>query len=84
MKIFKSAKFKLYALAGSAVAAMLAFAGSASAAADPVLTSAVGQGTSYFSSNIGVIIGAFVAVAALLWLLTLGFRSMGIRRKGSL
>jgi hypothetical protein len=60
MKIFKSAKFKLYALA------------------------AVGQGTSYFSSNIGVIIGAFVAVAALLWLLTLGFRSMGIRRKGSL
>lgn len=85
--MFKSltgAKMRVYVVVGGVLASALVAAGSASASADPVLTSAIGQGKSYFTANIGTIIGAFVAVAALLWLLALGFRSMGVRRKGAL
>lgn len=79
-----NAKWRALIVVGGVMASFLAFVGGASASADPVLTSAVGKGTSYFSANIGTIIGAFIAVAALLWLLSMGFRSMGIHRKKSI
>lgn len=49
--------------------------------ADTTLQNALNSATTYFSNNIGIVIAAFVAVAGLLWLLTLGFNSIGLRRK---
>jgi uncharacterized oligopeptide transporter (OPT) family protein len=56
----------------------------AGATADPVLTDAKTQATSYFSDNIAVVVGGFILVAGALWLLALAFNSMGLKRKRSI
>jgi uncharacterized oligopeptide transporter (OPT) family protein len=56
----------------------------AGATADPALTDAKTQATSYFSSNLAVVVGGFIAVAGALWLLSMLFNSIGVRRKRSI
>ncbi len=60
--------------------AALAFAGSALAAADATITSTSSTITSYFTDNLPTVIGAFVAVAGVLWLLGMLTRSVGVGR----
>lgn len=50
-------------------------------AADSNLTSAISQVTTYFSNNIPAVIGVFIAIAGLLWLLHLAFSSAGVKRR---
>jgi len=66
-----------------AVSAFLIAAVNAFATADPELTSATGQVTSYFTANLGTVVGAFIAVTGVLWLLGMAFRSVGIHRRKS-
>jgi hypothetical protein len=56
----------------------------AGATADPALTSATNQATSYFSANLVTVVGGFIVVTGVLWLLALAFNSMGLRRKRSI
>ena len=51
--------------------------------ADANLTSALNSVTTYFTSNIGVIVTAVVGIAVFLWLLRLAFRSFGIGKPRS-
>jgi uncharacterized membrane protein len=64
-------------------AAALAFAfgivGVAGATTDPNLTSATTQVTDYFSANLAVVIGVFIAVALVLWMFAKATHSVGIR-----
>lgn len=53
----------------------------ASATTDPVLDSQVDTIQSYFTDNIGVVIGLFITVAALLWMFALAVRSAGAQRR---
>jgi hypothetical protein len=62
------------------IAGVVGWAGSAFATTDSNLTGATGQITDYFSANIGVVIALFVAVSALLWLLGMAFRSVGVKK----
>lgn len=72
---------KLYAsIAASALTAAIFVQTAFAQTADPALEGAVGQVTGYFSDNIGVVIGAIVAIALLVWLLGIAFRSVGVRR----
>lgn len=73
---------KLYVMALSAVFSALVFAGSALAAADPTVTSTSDTIKSYFTDNLPVVIGAFVAIAGVLWILGLLTRSTGFRNRG--
>lgn len=51
--------------------------------ADANLTSALNQVTTYFTSNIGTVITAVVGIAVFVWLLRMGFRSIGVRKARS-
>jgi hypothetical protein len=51
----------------------------AGATADPALTSATGDVTSYFTANLPTVIGVFVAVALVLWMFAKATHSVGIR-----
>jgi len=70
-------------LPAAIVSGVLSASGVAGATTDPTLTSASDQVTSYFTDNLGVAVGAFVAVAGVLWILALIFRSVGIHRRRS-
>lgn len=76
-------KYKRIGIGLFFVVQALLLAGVAGATADPSLTSATSQATSFFTSNIGTIIAAFLGVAGILWLLALALRSMGIRRRST-
>lgn len=56
----------------------------AGATADPALTDATGQATDYFQANLVTVVGGFIVVTGVLWLLALAFNSMGLRRKRSI
>jgi len=75
------AKFSMVFAAG--VRGVGSLAGTAGATADPVLTDASEQVTDYFTDNLGIAVGAFIAVAGVLWILHLIFRSVGIHKKKS-
>ncbi len=64
----------------AAMAAFLAFAGIASAAADPTVTSASSSVTTFFTDNLPTLITAFIAIAMVVWVLGLLFRSVGVRK----
>jgi len=51
------------------------------ATVDANLTSSLDQVTSYFTDNIGVVIAAFIGIAAFLWLLGMALRSVGVTKK---
>jgi len=70
----------LYSLTGAALFSMIVVA-VAGATTDPNVTSAESAATGFFSSNIGEVVTGFLAVAGVLWILTLLFNSIGIRRK---
>lgn len=53
--------------------------GAAGATTDPTLTTATGQVTSYFTANFPVVVGVFVAVALVIWLLGKAVHWVGIR-----
>lgn len=63
------------------LSALFVLSAVAGATTDPNLTSAESQATSYFSANIAKVVEGFLAVAGALWLLTMLFNSIGIRRK---
>lgn len=48
--------------------------------ADANLTSALDSVQTYFTSNIGTVIGIVVGIAVFVWLLRVGFRSIGVRK----
>lgn len=52
------------------------------ATVDATLQSAIDDVVSFFGDNLPAVIGGFIAVAGILWLLGLAFRSVGIRSKG--
>jgi hypothetical protein len=64
----------------SVVAFAMIAATSALAAADPTITDAKTQVTTYFTDNLPTIIAAFVAVAMAIWGLSLLFRSVGVKK----
>jgi len=74
-------RFGLF-LSGAAITALMAVS-VAGATADPQLTDATGQVTDYFTANLGTVVGAFIAVTGVLWLLGMAFRSVGIHRRKS-
>lgn len=49
---------------------------------DATLQAAIDDVVAFFTDNLPAVIAAFVAVAGILWLLALAFRSVGIRNKG--
>jgi hypothetical protein len=59
---------------------VLVFAGNAFAAADTTLSAQTASVQSYFQDNIGTVIGLFIGVALLLWLLSMAFRSVGAKK----
>lgn len=61
---------------------LVAFAG-IEGSADANLTTAVDSVTTYFTANIGLVIGAVVSIAVFMWLLRIAFRSFGIRKPRS-
>jgi ABC-type branched-subunit amino acid transport system permease subunit len=68
--------------AGSLIALVLpAIAG---ATTDSTLTDAKSQITTYFTSNVAIVVGGFIAVAAALWLLAMLFNSVGVHKKRSI
>ncbi len=71
---------KLYTSMLAVVGSALLFAGSALAAADAALTTQVTGLQTYFTDNIGTVIAAFVAISMLLWLLSIAFRSVGVKK----
>lgn len=76
---------KIAMIAGSAFLLIaLVVPAIAGATADSTLTDAKSQATSYFTANIATVVGGFIAVAASLWLLTMLFNSIGVRRKRSI
>jgi hypothetical protein len=68
-----------YSLAGVG-ATVLGFAGSAFATADTTVTSTGTQVTSFFTDNLPTILTAFVAIAMVIWILGLLFRSVGVKK----
>lgn len=48
---------------------------------DATLTDAFGQVTDYFTANLPVVIGLFIAIAGVMWFLGIGFRSAGIKNR---
>lgn len=71
---------KIRALIGAVVGVVsLAVASVASAAEDTNLTAQTDQIKGYFSDNVGVVIGVFIAVACLLWMFRLASRSAGAK-----
>jgi len=50
--------------------------------ADANLTSAVSDLTDYFTSNLPVVVGAIIAVGAVLWFLKIIFKSLGVKKAG--
>jgi hypothetical protein len=78
-------RMKLAVIAGSAVSLVaLVVPAIAGATADTTLTDAKTSATNYFTANIATVVGGFIAVAASLWLLTMLFNSIGVRRKRSI
>lgn len=71
---------KLYVMGTSAVVTALALPAASFAAADTTLSAQTDTVKSYFQDNIGIVIGLFVAVALLLWLLGMAFRSVGAKK----
>jgi len=63
--------------------ALLGWAGAAGATVDPTLSDASDSVTTYFTDNLSVAVGAFIAVAGVLWILALIFRSVGIHKRKS-
>jgi len=51
----------------------------AGATSDPNLTSATTQVTTYFTNNLPVVIGVFIAVALVIWLFAKSVHWVGIR-----
>lgn len=69
-----------YALvAAAAMAWALGIVGLAGATTDPTLTTATGDVTSYFTANFPVVVGVFVSVALVIWLLGKAVHWVGIR-----
>lgn len=73
---------KLYMMAVVSAVGLLAFAGNALAAADPTVTSTSTTIKSYFTDNLPEVIGAFVAIAGVLWVIGLLTRSTGFKNRG--
>jgi hypothetical protein len=48
---------------------------------DAALSDAFGQIQDYFTTNLPLVVGLFVAIAGVLWLLAMGFKSAGVKRK---
>ncbi len=53
-------------------------------AADTTLTNATSSIQTYFSDNIGTIVGVVVGIALVIWLLRMVFSSSGIRKPKSI
>jgi len=51
--------------------------------ADANLTSATTSIQSYFTANIGTVIGLVVGIALLVWILRMAFHSVGVRKPRS-
>lgn len=73
---------KVYLMVVSGAFAALALAGNALAAADPTVTSTADTIQSYFTDNLPVVIGVFVGIVGVLWILALLTRSAGFRNRG--
>jgi len=71
---------KMLAAVSVAIVSVLVFAVNAFAAADPTVTDAKTQVTTYFTDNLPTIIGGFIAVAMALWGLRLLFNSTGVKK----
>jgi hypothetical protein len=71
---------KLTAAIMVAAVSALMVAVNAFAAADPTVTDAKTQVTTYFTDNLPTIIGGFIAVAMALWGLRLLFHSTGVKK----
>jgi len=50
--------------------------------ADATLSDAFDQIQTYFTDNLPLVVGIFVAIAGVLWLLAMGFHSAGVKRRG--
>jgi hypothetical protein len=74
--MLKKWMFSLSASIGLAIVSVA----NAFAAADPTITDAKTQVTTYFTDNLPTIIAAFVAVAMAIWGLSLLFRSVGVKK----
>jgi len=72
---------RLYVSAIVAVSS-LALAATAGATADPALTSAFDDVQSGFSDNLPAVIGLLIGVSIVLWMLGMGIRAVGAKRKG--
>jgi len=70
-------------VSAAAVSAYVTLAATAGATVDPTLSAASDSVVSFFTSNLGIAIGAFISVAGVLWLLALIFRSVGLHRRRS-
>jgi hypothetical protein len=54
------------------------------AAVDSLLTGVISTVLAFFSDNIVVVIGAFVSIAVFVWLLSILFRSAGVKKPDTL
>jgi hypothetical protein len=73
---------KFYLMAVTGVVSALAVAGNAMAAADPNVTSTADTIKTYFTDNLPIVIGVFVAIVGTLWVLALLTRSAGFKNRG--
>lgn len=66
---------------GMALLSFCVWAAGAFATVDPSLSSADSQVQSFFTANIGEVVGLYVGIAALLWLIGMAIHSVMGRRK---